>query len=406
MAFNVDALRLSAYFYKPRQGQLIFGPIWDFDRSQGSTDGRDFSPFYWRAPIPDYGTDYFNYPWWGQMFTDIDFWQKWIDRYEDLRTSLFSTNHIYADIDALVAQVRKEEPREIARWPGFTTPRSGTVSISGYSYNFPGTYQGEVNFLKQWYRDRLQFMDTNLLAKPVFSSNGGSVSPDFTLTMTGPAGAMIYYCTDGSDPRLSGGAVSPKALIHNSPITIPTSMVIMARARNLNHKNLTGANNPPLSSPWSGYTTATFGWVTSPAQIAYTNAGAVYTQNFDSLPNPGSTSVDSGNPVTINGVTFFLANPFGVAFPISSSGNSGGLGLSSLAGWYGLADLTASVGTRFGAADGDQTTGGMLSFGLPNSSNHELEPAMTGLMSFGPTLGCQRQNIPAFRHLGRTFSFW
>jgi hypothetical protein len=143
---------------------------------------------------------------------------------------------------------------------------------------------------------------------------------------------------------------------------------------------------------------ATFGWVTSPAQIAYTNAGSVYTQNFDSLPNPGSNSVDSGNPVTINGVTYFLANPFGLAFPISSSGNSGGLGLSSLAGWYGLADLTASVGTRFGAADGDQTTGGMLSFGLPNSSNHELEPAMTGLMSFGPTLGCQRQNIPAFRH--------
>ena len=98
--------------------------------------------------------------------------------------------------------------------------------------------------------------------------------------------------------------------------------------------------------------------VTSPAQIAYTNPGAVYTQNFDSLPNPGSTSVNSDNPVTINGVTYFLANPFGLAFPISSSGNSGGLGLASLAGWYGLADPTASVGTRFGATDGDQTTGG------------------------------------------------
>ena len=84
-AFNVDALRLSAYFYKDRTNELVFGPIWDFDRSQGSTDGRDFSPRFWRAPIPDYGTDYFNYPWWGRMFTDIDFWQAWIDRYEDLR---------------------------------------------------------------------------------------------------------------------------------------------------------------------------------------------------------------------------------------------------------------------------------------------------------------------------------
>jgi hypothetical protein len=321
------------------------------------------------------------------MFTDIDFWQKWIDRYEDLRTGLLSTNHIYADIDALVSQVAQEEPREIARWPGWTTPRSGTVSGSGYSYDFPGTYQGEVNFLKQWYRDRLQFMDTNLLAKPVFSSSGGSISPGMTLTINGPAGATIYYCTDGSDPRLPGGAVSPKALVYQSPIALNASTVIMARAHNLNHQNLTGANNPPLSSPWSGYTTATFGWVTSPAQIAYTNAGAVYTQSFDSLPNPGLTSVDSGNPVTINGVTCFLANPYGLAFPICSSGNNGGLGLSNtMSGWYGLADPTASVGTRFGATDGDQTTGGQISFGLPNNSNRALgllATSSTGYTAFG-----------------------
>ena len=103
-------------------------------------------------------------------------------------------------------------------------------------------------------------------------------------------------------------------------------------------------------------------------------------------PIPGSTSVDSDNPVTINGVTYFLANPFGFAFPINSSGTSGGLGLSSLAGWYGLADPTASVGTRFGATDGDQTTGGQISFGLPNSSNRALgllATSTTGYTAFG-----------------------
>ena len=56
----------------------------------------------------------------------------------------------------------------------------------------------------------------------------------------------------------------------------------------------------------------------------------------------------------------------------SATGNTGGLGLAALAGWYGLADPTASVGTRFGATDGDQTTGGQISFGLPNSSNRAL----------------------------------
>jgi hypothetical protein len=106
--------------------------------------------------------------------------------------------------------------------------------------------------------------------------------------------------------------------------------------------------------------------------IAYNTDGAIYTQNFDSLPDPGATSVNTANPVTINGVTCSLANPFDFAFPVSATGKTGGLGLAAMSGWYGLADPTASVGVRFGATDGDQTTGGQISFGLPNSSNRAL----------------------------------
>jgi hypothetical protein len=123
-----------------------------------------------------------------------------------------------------------------------------------------------------------------------------------------------------------------------------------------------------------------------PSFIAYTNAGSVYTQTFDSLPNPGATSVNTANPVTINGITYSLVNPFDFAFPVSASGNTGGLGIAALAGWYGMADPTASVGTRFGATDGDQTTGGILSFGLPNSGNRALgllATSSTGFTAFG-----------------------
>src|SRR6185436_7255612 len=81
--FNVDALRLSAYFYKPRNGRITMGPVWDFDRTQGSTDGRDCNARTWRSTAGDLGTDFFNYPWWGRLFTDPDFWQRWIDRYQD-----------------------------------------------------------------------------------------------------------------------------------------------------------------------------------------------------------------------------------------------------------------------------------------------------------------------------------
>jgi hypothetical protein len=120
--------------------------------------------------------------------------------------------------------------------------------------------------------------------------------------------------------------------------------------------------------------------------VPYLTAGSAYVQNFDSLADPGSASVDSGNPVTIDGITYSLPNPYDFAFPTSASGNNGGLGLPAMAGWYGLADPTASVGVRFGATDGDQTSGGQISFGPENGSNRALgllATSTTGYTAFG-----------------------
>jgi hypothetical protein len=119
-----------------------------------------------------------------------------------------------------------------------------------------------------------------------------------------------------------------------------------------------------------------------PSFIDYTVAGSIYTQNFDSLPDPGATSVNSANTVTINGVTYSLANPYDFAYPVIASGSSGGLGISALSGWYGTSVLLS----RFGATDGDQTTGGQISFGLPSSSNRALgllATSTTGGTAFG-----------------------
>ena len=53
-----------------------------------------------------------------------------------------------------------------------------------------------------------------------------------------------------------------------------------------------------------------------------------------------------------------------------------------MAGWYG----SAVSGSKFGATDGDQTTGGQISFGLPGSSNRALgllATSTTGGTTFG-----------------------
>lgn len=251
LAFNVDALRLSGYVYKPREGKLTLGPLWDFDRALGSTDGRDSNPRLWRSASGDLGTDMFNSasifsnPWYSRMFRDIDFWQHWIDRWQELRRDPFALTNLHGLVDSLANQVREAERREVARWPGLTSPRGGS-------------YQAEVNMMKAWLSNRVDFIDTNFLAAPQLSSAGGPITPGASVSISAPAGATVYYTLDGTDPRANGGEVSIKALSYTGPITLTQNARLVTRARNLNHKNLTGANKPPLSSPWSGPVAATF----------------------------------------------------------------------------------------------------------------------------------------------------
>jgi hypothetical protein len=115
--------------------------------------------------------------------------------------------------------------------------------------------------------------------------------------------------------------------------------------------------------------------------IPYEALGQVYSQDFNSLPNPGATTVNTANPVTIDGVVYSLADPFAFGDPISASGD-GGLGLPlTLFGWYGW----AAVQSKLGASLGDQTTGGVISFGPTNSASANRAVGLLATSSTGPT---------------------
>ena len=243
VAFNVDAFRLSGYMSLPRNGKLMFGPIWDFDRALGSTDGRDNFPSAWRGS--GQGTDFFNYPWWNRMFRDIDFFQKYIDRFQRLRQRQFSAARINGIIDRMADELREAQARNLDRWKQMPRRRYG------------GNYQGEVNHMKDWLAERIQFMESQFVDPPIFQS-ASRAEPGQSVRLTSPEGGDIYYTLDGSDPRKPGGAVSRSARKYSSPIALTESVKVTARVRNREHKSLTGANNPPLSSQWSGTVSALY----------------------------------------------------------------------------------------------------------------------------------------------------
>ncbi|MBE3133516.1 MAG: CotH kinase family protein, partial [Acidobacteria bacterium] len=86
-------------------------------------------------------------------------------------------------------------------------------------------FPARTNTLLTQYRNKNWYPSA---AAPTFSKHGGVVQAGYKLTMTGSG--TIYYTTDGTDPRLYGGTVSPGAQAYTSSgVIISDSKVIRAR---------------------------------------------------------------------------------------------------------------------------------------------------------------------------------
>ena len=275
MSYNVDAIRLSGFLHKDRDKRIEFGPAWDCDRCMGSTDGRDLQPRTWTGTGDR--TDFFNIggsfgnPWYSRLFRDLDFWQKYVDRYQELRQGAFSLTNIFARIDQNVATLAEAQPREFSRWK--VAPRKATANAGGtYTLTTSGaTYATEVEWKKEWFTARFNFLDTNHLNRPQLSSSGGSVTNGMLVTLTpaAKAGSYVIYTLDGTDPRAAHGRISSTALSNLGPvtITITENVRVVARSFNPTHSNQTGADKPPLSTPWSGPVAGTFYTSVPPLRI-------------------------------------------------------------------------------------------------------------------------------------------
>ncbi len=110
--------------------------------------------------------------------------------------------------------------------------------------------------------------------------------------------------------------------------------------------------------------------------LPYSVLGSAYQQNFDSLPDPGTTSVNNSTttyPQTIDGTNYTTYNPFDFAAPLVVSGEfntvsgsnypAGGLNLPGMIGWYS----SDSGNEQIQATSGDNTTGLIVSFGCTNA---------------------------------------
>ncbi|WP_437713204.1 CotH kinase family protein [Sorangium sp. So ce448] len=147
---NVDALRISTYFFKDRQGLLSAGPVWDFDRSLGTPyDERAFEPEEWKLEGSD-GTDYFTEGWWGSLFRDPAFQARYKARFLALLQGELAPDELDAMVDGLVRKVGAPAvERNFARWQD--------------SPPLNGSHDEEISLLKDFLRRRASWIHDELM---------------------------------------------------------------------------------------------------------------------------------------------------------------------------------------------------------------------------------------------------
>lgn len=175
---NVDGYRLSTYLYKQKDsdgGKLHMGPIWDFNLGFGNADYcTKGNPEGW---VTNFNTicpqDFWLIPfWWNRLNQDGVYRSKMAARWAELRADKFQTNRITEYIDSVYMVLNAEsQQRNFQRWP-----------VLG-QYVWPNYFVGssfleEVNWLKSWVTNRLNWMDANM---PQVITGVGEVA-DFTVS--------------------------------------------------------------------------------------------------------------------------------------------------------------------------------------------------------------------------------
>ena len=220
---NIDGFRFSTFFTKDRDGKIKMEPIWDWNLSFGNSKGKHgHTPEHWYWPQLDDQ----QYPWFRRLFEDPDFGQRYVDRWAQWRTNIFSCSHLITRVDELAAFLKEPAARNFQRWPVHGT-------VIGPEYFAGRTFDEDVHYLKSWISNRLDWMNAQFLAPPSPSDAGGVVTNASTLALTASAG-QVYYTIDGSDPRVPGGNVSSTACPYQSPISVTNSVTITARSQKEN----------------------------------------------------------------------------------------------------------------------------------------------------------------------------
>lgn len=207
---NVDGYRLSTYLHKNRNdiyGKLKMGPVWDFDLGWLNADYCDaWLPSGWAYNLnyvcQDAGIPF----WWERLMADPKFRQNLSCRWNILRNGPLHLDQINSKIDSMATVLQESQERNFKIWPILGTyvwPNPGFL---------PDTYSGEVDKLKTWVSDRINWMDDEIASfQPALNANfithsDGFMTWTFTPVATVPGLTYTWDFGDGNTATMTAPA--------------------------------------------------------------------------------------------------------------------------------------------------------------------------------------------------------
>lgn len=194
---NVDGYRLSTFLYKDKDskdGKLYIGPVWDYNLAFGNADycdGSRISGWAWDFNNVCNG-DYWLIPfWWKRLLLDPAYMIQFKDRWTELRNDILSNQTIMHYIDSVVVELDEAQKRNFVRWP--------VLNQYVWPNNYVGgTYANEIQYLKNWIRDRLNWMDSNVAAMQIVTGDMPSLTevPQITLYPNPNSGSFYLRIHD------------------------------------------------------------------------------------------------------------------------------------------------------------------------------------------------------------------
>lgn len=174
---NVDAYRLSTFFYKDKNSVdslFHFGPLWDFNLAYGNADYCGGESVEGWAYINSGSCS--NTPrWWERLLQDTTYQNQVRCRYDELRQHELSVGVLFAYLDSMTMLMGSGVDRNYDKWP--------ILGMYVWPNAFIGqTYTQEMNYMKQWLMGRLEWLDAHLPGHctPVTAVHDFA-SPEFTL---------------------------------------------------------------------------------------------------------------------------------------------------------------------------------------------------------------------------------